>query len=159
MNFINRLKFYVGGFGIGCMLVYFFFGNRACNGWLPGSKVKSAIYTFPLYTSKKMSCELENIQFSYDSLALFIQKGDIDFNQSQVKTSPRVYHVTNNGRIMKVAVDFQDTLVYVQDLLFLNKAYPACDTLDHHFDIKLGNSLEKLIRKEREKNTNSTKKQ
>ena len=39
MNFLNRLKFYLIGFGLGVFFIYFLFNDREWD-WLPENKVK-----------------------------------------------------------------------------------------------------------------------
>lgn len=145
MKFINRLKYYAIGVGFGCLLVYFFFGNRSCSGWLPGNRVKSAIFEFPLMESEHMSCLMQKVNFNYDSLALLIKDGEVNFSQSEVKTSPRVYQIANKDKVIKIAVDFQDSLVYLKNILGVST--DDCEQLDKHFDQSIGKALEDFILK------------
>ena len=41
-TFLRRLVYYLIGFGIGLIMVIFFFQNRGCS-WLPENKVKETI--------------------------------------------------------------------------------------------------------------------
>ncbi len=145
MNFINRLKYYAVGVGFGCLLVYFFFGNRTCSGWLPANRVKSAIFEFPLNESKHIKCLMEKTNFGYDSLAILVKEGDVNFSQSKVDSSPKIYHISNKSKTIKMAVDFQDTLVYLKQIIGVSEE--DCNQLDKHFDVSTNKSLEDFYKK------------
>ncbi len=64
MNFLNRLKFYLIGFGLGLFLIYSLFKDREWD-WLPENKVKKFILETPLKINlKKDQTAILTDQFS-----------------------------------------------------------------------------------------------
>jgi hypothetical protein len=90
----NRLKYFGIGLGIGCILVYFMFGNRGC-AWFPGNRVKNMIGEKEIFIGDSvldvMTCEgLSND----DIYGLLKEEGDVEFSLSQTDTKPKLYVIS-----------------------------------------------------------------
>ena len=109
MNFINRLKFYLVGFGLGLFLIYTLFKDREWN-WLPENKVKNFILENPLKINlKKDQFNLLTDQFSKKIFDLIIN-GNVNFSQSETKSINKEYLIEyeNNSGLFKLS--FEDTI-------------------------------------------------
>ena len=54
MKFIHRLKYYLIGFSLGIVLVFFFFKDRGWD-WLPGNRVVNFILTNPINIDESLN--------------------------------------------------------------------------------------------------------
>ena len=81
-GFWKRLKFYLIGFTVGLIFVFFFFKNRGC-AWTPQNRVKNAIIDKVLVipeSEKKDHPELESLTSA--SIMQFLAQGDVNFGES-----------------------------------------------------------------------------
>ena len=145
MKFINRLKYYVIGVGLGTLITMFFFRDRACGAWLPENRVKTAMLEYPLYTSNQMNCSMEEQNFTFDSLAKYIEEADIDFSQSSVEETPRIYYTSSNNRSLKIAVDFLDSIIYLHQFIGVEVS-ADCKSQTRFYDIKTGKVLKDYLK-------------
>jgi hypothetical protein len=97
--FWRRLKYFLGGFIPGCIIVILFFQNRGCS-WLPGNRVKGAILEKIIVVDSLQEQLLNKQGITKKSVANFIENCEVDFKKSDVKNFVKVYHLSNNGRKM-----------------------------------------------------------
>lgn len=127
MSIWKRIRVYFIGFGLGLLLTYFFFGDRACGGWLPGNRVKSSITEFQFLTSDFMDCQMEAVNYTPDSLVSFIVESDVVFNKSDVKGNPKTYYLTNGEKAIDFVLNFDDSTVFIKELPF--NEFSECQVL------------------------------
>jgi hypothetical protein len=94
-TFLNRLKVYAIGFGIGLILVFFFFQNRGCS-WLPENRVKNSILDRVLVLSETEAAKFSANGISDSALILLLNDGDVDFKKSQKDGKSKVYFISND---------------------------------------------------------------
>lgn len=90
-KFKNRLKYYLIGFGLGLVFMFFIFGNRACS-WLPENRVKNMIAEKDILIGDSvqylMNCEKVT---NDDIYRLLNDEGDVNFEKSKTSGSPKIY--------------------------------------------------------------------
>lgn len=105
-KFINRFKYYLGGFIIGSIFVFFFFQNRGCS-WLPGNRVKNTLLGKIVVLPESEKSQLRELGLSNDDLLTFLDDGDVVFGESikEQDEHPKVY---------KIEKEFDDKLLTAQ---------------------------------------------
>ena len=92
MNFINRLIYFIFGFSIGLIFLFFFFDRKNTSfNYLPSSRVKNNIL------SKKINFG----EYSKDSSLIksTIRNGQINFSKSKIGLdSCNIYLITNKNK-------------------------------------------------------------
>lgn len=96
----RRLKYYGLGFGLGLIFVIFFFQNRGCS-WLPDNRVKNAILERMIVVPESQAEALKKRGFDKDMAMLFLNKGSVDFGDSE-KTGPN----------KRYKIDYEDQSLY-----------------------------------------------
>ena len=99
--FWRRLKYFLGGFIPGCIIVILFFQNRGCS-WLPDNRVRGAILEKIIVVDSIQQQLLNKAGVAKNGIKTFIEGCEVDFKKSDVKKDTKVYLVTNNGRSMYV---------------------------------------------------------
>ena len=89
LNFFKRFLYYLSGFGLGLILVFFFFKNRGCS-WLPDNRVKNIISERVLICDSLTLIKLKEMNIDADLISA-IDKADINYSKSKKKGSPKVY--------------------------------------------------------------------
>ena len=77
LNFFKRFLYYLSGFGLGLILVFFFFKNRGCS-WLPDNRVKNIISERVLICDSATLVKLKKMKI-YASIIESIDKADINY--------------------------------------------------------------------------------
>lgn len=111
-KFINRLKFYLIGFGLGCVMVWaiFYSGEDARSSWLPEGRVLEFIEETGVIAEKRMACLLQcnNITLT-DFDKTFFQKAKVNFGESAVKREPcpeyQIKGKLTDGRTITVFIE------------------------------------------------------
>jgi hypothetical protein len=99
--FWRRLKYFLGGFIPGCIIVILFFQNRGCS-WLPDNRVRGSILEKIIVVDSTQQQLLNKIGITKDGIKTFIDGCEVNFKKSDVKKDTKVYFLTNNGRSMYV---------------------------------------------------------
>jgi len=90
-KFKNRLKYYLIGFGLGLVFMFFLFGNRAC-AWLPENRVKNMIAEKDIYIGDSLAEAMACLNVNNDDIyRLLHDEGDIDFTRSKTDGNPKIY--------------------------------------------------------------------
>mgnify|MGYP001177177167 CR=1 FL=1 len=92
MNFTNRLIYFLFGFFIGLIFLFFFFDRKNTSfNYLPSSRVKNNLL------SKKINFK----QYSKDSSLIrnIIKNGEINFSKSKIRSdSCNIYFILNSSK-------------------------------------------------------------
>jgi len=107
MKLSNRIKYYLLGFSLGLILVFFIFGTRGCE-WLPNNRVLKSISSSQLYISQKNKCLLD-CNSSIEKVFHLIEKGDVDFSKSLTNNRVREYYIEHEGMKLMIAIDPNDS--------------------------------------------------
>lgn len=113
----RRLKYYGIGFGIGLIIVFFFFGNRGCN-WGPEARVKSIIADRVLIVNEADHSELKKKGITSEEMIKMIEDSDIDFGESKKDDDLKVYKFHHNESDYVVSLPYES---YIAELSFLRK--------------------------------------
>ena len=120
MNFLNRLKFYLIGLGLGLLLIYSLFKDREWD-WLPENKVKKFILETPLKINlKKDQTAILTDQFSKKIFDLIIN-GNVNFSESKTKFTNKKYVIEYKNSSALFNISFEDTLcriISIDNMIF-----------------------------------------
>lgn len=95
MNFARRLRTFLIGFGIGCLLVVLFFRERLSmlTDWLPNERVLVRLQmTDAAYTPTAL-CLLECLELDTADVSLLKREGNVRFKHSDTQSEPKMYAV------------------------------------------------------------------
>ena len=93
MNFLNRLKYYLVGVGLGILMVMAIFKDRKLTNWTPQNQVRQEITEKEFIISEDKLCAFACGEIhSKDSVQSFIASGSVNFKKSNVKDhDARIY--------------------------------------------------------------------
>ena len=126
MSIWKRLRIYFIGFGMGTLLVYGFFGERACGGCLPKDIIRNSIKGNPFMTSQYMDCKLKCNNITNENLVDFVEKGTINLAESVTKPLTKEYVFEYQNKKLIYMVIF-DSIIYIKD--YHLEECIDCDTL------------------------------
>ncbi|OIQ36784.1 MAG: hypothetical protein BM555_02095 [Crocinitomix sp. MedPE-SWsnd] len=90
-KFKNRLKYYLIGFGLGLVFMFFIFGNRAC-AWLPENRVKNMLAEKEIFVGDSVQYLMQCQNVTNDDVyRLLNEEGDVDFERSITDVHPKIY--------------------------------------------------------------------
>lgn len=124
MKFINRLKYYGIGFGIGLLLVFIFFGGRGCS-WTPENRVKYDLTHKIIVLTQEDYNQITKQGLKPANYINLIENGDVDFGLSIKRENPRFYYFsgeTAEGKILKAQFELRNNDAYVSLMRPLSKA-------------------------------------
>src|SRR4051812_41944096 len=86
MTFVQRLKFYGIGFGMGCLVVWAMFGNRSCvsNNEM---KMQELVYQ-PFELSEKAQCKLKCMHYNEQLLKIELRHFEVNYDLTSVHAEP-----------------------------------------------------------------------
>ncbi|WP_090249392.1 DUF4258 domain-containing protein [Lishizhenia tianjinensis] len=118
---INRFKYYLGGFLIGSIFVFFFFQNRGCS-WLPSNRVKNTLMGKVIALPEAEKQELKAQGLTEDDFISFLNDGEIDFGGSlkDQDVYPKVYLINKefNGKNVRAQFSlYEDAYITVGEIL------------------------------------------
>ncbi|MES2587762.1 MAG: hypothetical protein V4622_02210 [Bacteroidota bacterium] len=117
-KFINRLKYYGVGFGIGLLFVFMFFQNRGCS-WLPENRVKNSILERVIVISDDEKATLKSKGIKNEEVIELLNSGEIDYEKSVKEGKTKIYFLSND----KIKIYF--TLPennYISEVKYANKS-------------------------------------
>jgi hypothetical protein len=86
MTFLNRLKFYGVGFGIGLLMVFAIFGNRSCT---TPNEIKMQELVFQhMELSEKAKCQLKCMHKNEMLLKIELRHFEVNYDVSNVHKDP-----------------------------------------------------------------------
>ncbi|MNJ97362.1 hypothetical protein D3C87_151060 [compost metagenome] len=104
-NFWRRLRLYGLGFGIGLIMVFFFFRNRGCT-WLPENRVKNTFLGRVLVVSEDNQRIFDQHHLTDSMIESFLDDGSIFFGSSKKQGNPKVYKIEKEINGKSVALWF-----------------------------------------------------
>ncbi|WP_353779918.1 hypothetical protein [Winogradskyella sp. 3972H.M.0a.05] len=120
MKFINRLGYYLGGFAIGLIVLFFFLGGKkaSCDYGPNARTVKHLAGLKKVYSdAAKESMKKHDL----DSTIVIdvIRYGDVDFSESETRTEPcKTYYIDNlyKDKPIRVSVKKCDSLATITNI-------------------------------------------
>ncbi|MBT8187700.1 MAG: DUF4258 domain-containing protein [Croceitalea sp.] len=105
MAFLKRLGWYLVGFSVGIVFLVFFLKKKAdgtgtefC--YFPNCRVLKDLRAKPIRYENGLEAQFETDSILWRS---FFKEGDIDFGQSDTKSTPcKTYFISNDTQTMKV---------------------------------------------------------
>lgn len=94
-TFLKRLKYYGIGFGMGLVIVFFFFQNRGCS-WLPENRVKNGILDRLVVLSEQEEQVMKQKGITTYELINLLKDGDVDFGKSKKNGDLKAYYISND---------------------------------------------------------------
>lgn len=126
-KFSSRLKYYLIGFGIGLIFMFFIFGPRACS-WLPENRVKNMIAEKEIYIGDSLNALMNCQGVDNEDIYRFLnQDGDVEFGDSDTKGWPKKYVIAGEKENEDLTITYMlyETWVEVIDFSYLQK---NCET-------------------------------
>lgn len=120
MKFIHRLKYFLVGFGIGLIAVFFFFKDRGWD-WLPGNRVTKFVLTNPIEIDEDFLLVLDKNKIKTDLLFNVIENGSVLFSESETKERVKNYKLELDTFKLTILVSFEDSLSTIINLNNLKK--------------------------------------
>jgi hypothetical protein len=88
-DFLRRLMFYGIGIGIGCLLVFAMFGEKATKcSYFPNERVIDELNHKPLIYSDRSNSEINELGLDSLKVRELLQRGRIDFDLSNQQNEP-----------------------------------------------------------------------
>ena len=120
MKFIHRLGYYLGGFAIGLIILFFFLGgkNASCD-YGPNARVIK--HLSGLKKEYHQSAKETMSTFDLDTIIVadIIRYGDVDFSKSDTKTEPcKTYYIDNlyKDKPIRLSVKKCDSLATITNI-------------------------------------------
>jgi hypothetical protein len=126
-TFLQRLKIYAIGFGIGLIFVFFFFQNRGCS-WLPDNRVKNSILDRVIVLSEEVQKQLVQKGIATSEVIAVLNDGNVDFSKSQKAGASKVYYIE------KGKLQFYFTLPresFISEVKFVNQPAQKIKNTEH----------------------------
>ncbi|WP_353119662.1 DUF4258 domain-containing protein [Myroides odoratus] len=116
MSFIQRLAYYLFGLLIGCMFLFYFFGEKKTEFcYLPNCRVLKDLRSKPVQYSSDAEFKLKEGWVVEDDIRKSLQYGKVDFDQSNVDFEKGKLYVisgrnANNDPITIKIVNYTDKI-------------------------------------------------
>ncbi len=104
MKLTQRLFYYLGGFAIGLILLFFFLGGKkaSCD-YGPTARVLKNIRSKQRFFSEESLGKMREYEIDTADISYILQKGNVDFSKSNTKLdSCKIYHI--EGQIKESSV-------------------------------------------------------
>ncbi len=112
------------GLGIGSLIVFMMFPDHDWMGWTPGKHVMQSVRELPFEISATADCQMQCLGINLEQIQLVRKEGKIDFSKSEVKQSPRIYHLEYGQ--MDFRLSMNDSLVTLSNISIDGKSC-ACN--------------------------------
>ncbi len=133
MSLLKRFAFYLGGFGIGLILLYFFVGGSGAScefDYSPNSRTKKNIRSKERIVSEKSWNTLSQNQLDTSAISFVMLKGKVLFSESNTQLdSCNIYviegnvapkEMPNSDKKIKITVENCSNKATVQDILIID---------------------------------------
>ncbi|MSP69622.1 MAG: DUF4258 domain-containing protein [Bacteroidetes bacterium] len=127
MTWGRRIKLYLIGFGLGCVICFVLFRNRDLSAFLPGPRVLKFIsLAKKIDADSTLLCKLKCAGISIEDIRNAAATGDVDFDKSNTHKEP--HHEYDMNLIVKgQQLEFYFSANMVDSTAQLLKIYPALD--------------------------------
>ena len=96
-SFFSRLKVYLIGVGLGCVMVFFLFKERRdiLTSWLPKQQVQIKILENLATFTESETCYLKCQDISAQQILSELENRDalVDFSKSSTRQTPKIYYI------------------------------------------------------------------
>ncbi|WP_299214014.1 DUF4258 domain-containing protein [uncultured Dokdonia sp.] len=121
MRLLHRVGYYLGGFSLGLIILAFFFsGKKTSCAYFPEARVLKNINLKPYTLSRKAQESLTQLQLDTVAINQVLQKGDIDFDESQPRKEPcgeyAVYGDTQKELKLKIVLENCEEKVFIKEV-------------------------------------------
>ncbi len=106
------MRVYLIGLGFGLIAVYFIFSARGCE-WTPQNRVLQSIQECDILISDFKACQMQCYGISKHDVFNVLQKGDVDFSESQTSGDVKDYVLKTDSLTLTLKLNTKDTLVEV----------------------------------------------
>ncbi|NRR92890.1 hypothetical protein HSX10_15050 [Winogradskyella undariae] len=124
MKFVHRLGYYLGGFGIGLILLLFFLnGKDASCDYGPNARTVKNISSKPFQYSNKASNFISKQTLDSTTIFNLVKYGSVDFSKSKTEIdSCKIYLIENSykERDLELQVKNCDSIVTILDIIYTN---------------------------------------
>lgn len=104
-KFLTRLLYYLTGFGIGILMVFVLFQNRACN-WTPQNRIKQDIKNRIIVVNEGFKADMEKRGITKSMVMKVLDKGSIDYSSSQKHEEPKAYNIYDKQLKLNFTIPF-----------------------------------------------------
>ncbi|AXT59825.1 DUF4258 domain-containing protein [Aquimarina sp. AD10] len=120
MKLAHRLFYYLGGFGIGLILLFFFLGGKkaSCD-YGPSSRVLKNIRIKERVFSKMVQNSIQTNQIDTADISYLLLEGDVDFSKSNTKLdSCRTYFIEGlvKEKIISMLIENCDSIARINTI-------------------------------------------
>ena len=125
MNFRKRLTYYLIGFGIGIIMVYFLFKGRGME-WTPNNRVLNTISSCKILISDKIKCLINCNEIQIENIFNLLENGDVNFSESQTKKRIKNYIIEHDKLKVNFSLNKVDSIA---ELININTS-SNCNCMD-----------------------------
>jgi len=122
MKFVNRLGYYLGGFSIGLIILFFFLnGKDASCSYGPNARTVKNISSKPIHYSAKALQYTKEHTIDSTAIVNLIKYGDVDFSLSDTKTKAcKTYHINNTYKQKPLVLKIMncDSIATLKDIYY-----------------------------------------
>ncbi len=110
MKFIQRLGYYLSGFTIGLIMLFFFLnGKKTSCDWGLDARVMKNIRLKDRHVTDEALTFFQNQQIDTSNISIILKKGDVNFKQSDVQAEPcKIYQVEGKVEQQKLGLIFEN---------------------------------------------------
>ncbi len=124
MRLAQRLFYYLGGFAIGLILLFFFLGGKktSCN-YSPSARVLKNIRIKERVFSKQVVLDMNTYRIDTADVSYILTKGSVDFSKSNTKLdSCKTYIIEGEieEKIISMFIENCDSIAKINTLEIIN---------------------------------------
>lgn len=123
MKFIKRLGYYLSGFAIGLVFLFFFLsGKRTSCDYSPNARVKKNIRIKERVVTDQAWTFFENQKIDTSAISRLLDRGKVDFKKSNTNLdSCKTYHIKGNYKEQELGMLFEncDSIVRVLEAFLI----------------------------------------
>ena len=127
MKISHRIRLYIGGVLIGCVLVYFIlFKDKNRGYWLPENRVKEQVHRSGITFSEKAKCIIKCKGISDEEVKEVLKNGNVNFGESDTRLAPCPSYVFE-GENLTIVCTACDSISEIVNVLSLNEKQDTCN--------------------------------
>ncbi len=127
----HRIQLFLGGFIIGCVLVYFtLIRGKDRTYWLPANRLKEQVKKSKVVFSEHAKCIMTCRGISETEINHILQTGDVNFGESDVHNTPCPSYAfdgkTAEGKNLRIVCTACDSIAEVTTAIKLEEGKDTC---------------------------------